>query len=104
MKRIFMLFLIAPFYTNAAVGDISINDVSLNQTTTGLYELSGVATNKSNKGLKDVFVTYALYDGGYKVAELVDGVGVLKPNEKWKFSMISPYKFNRYKLQSIVSH
>lgn len=104
MKKLLILLLMIPFYVSASMNNIAINNVHINQTATGMHELSGVAINKSNIELKNVFVTYALYKDGYKIAELVDGVGLLKPLEKWKFSIISPYVFDRYELQSIKSY
>ncbi|GIU43003.1 hypothetical protein TUM4438_10910 [Shewanella sairae] len=101
MKFILTLLIILPLFASANSDLITISNVNLEQTRTGMYSLKGIATNVSDTPLGSVFITYSTYNKGVKVEESPDVVSTLNPGERWEFEIILTKPFDNYKLQEI---
>jgi len=103
MKHI-IFFLLISFSSLANTDVVSISNLKVERTVTGMHMLKGIATNTSGKVLNNLYITYSFYDNDLKVQESPVHISKLDINEKWLFEATVVKPFDTYRLQEITSY
>ncbi len=69
--------------------DVELTNLSFSVTPSGMKNITGTGTNKTDHEIKAVFVKFNLLQNGQIIGQTVDMANNVKPGESWKLS--APY-------------